>query len=89
MYKKIITLIVAIVIVFAMALNLGFNTKATTGLSDVLLANTEALANNELAYGFDCIWDYNWDCMMYAGYIFDNGKPAFTYIANHVPNIYW
>lgn len=76
MKKKIAGMITAIVIA-AVAVIAGYNVYSTQNdnkLTDLALANVEALAQTEPGYWYECSWygclfDYRYDCHVYRGYL--------------------
>lgn len=76
MKKKMMALITVLMITVVTVIS-GYNMYATQKgykLTDLALANVEALAQYELEDWYACTWygclyDFNYDCHVYSGYI--------------------
>ena len=75
--------IAALVLALVVGININLNTTKS-GLSDMVLANAEALAQWEQFEGANsCCPDDKWDCLLLAGT--EGGWSLVAYLTEHIP----
>ena len=91
--KIICGVLFAVTIAVVGAININFSANSNN-MSEMLLANTEALAQNEVKYGTKCIVFHGYDCVLltYCPELTAGpcpyGDGGFHYFSDHIPSDY-